>query len=203
VRQQVKSLLITWTRPPFTCNAAVYRQKSDVGATGGESKIFTARSRLRRSTPPTFATLGAAIVIAGVIGQTPASPSASAESTPGSEDGNLAFTLDRVERDWVDPDHTRAPQGTWVLIPIIAKNVGDTAQTFRAEDQKLKEPGGQALSPDMNTMDVEFPGHNVVMIEPGSQSLVYLLFDVPFGVLPNKIELHESSQSPGATLDLP
>jgi hypothetical protein len=26
---------------------------------------------------------------------------------------------------------------------------------------------------------------------------------VPFGVLPNKIELHESAQSPGETLDLP
>jgi hypothetical protein len=182
---------------------------------GGEGKIFTAHNFLGPSMPPTLAALGAAIVIAGFVGacssegtqggtgQTPASPSASAESTPGSEDGNLAFTLDRVERDWVDPDHTRAPQGTWVLIPVTAKNVGDSAQTFRAEDQKLKEPGGQALSPDTNTMDVEFPGHNAVTIEPGSQSLVYLLFDVPFGVLPDEIELHESAQSPGATLDLP
>ena len=164
---------------------------------------------------PAFARLAAAIVVAGVIGacssegsredagQTPASPSAPAESTAGSQDGNLAFTLDRVERDWVDPDHTRAPQGTWVLIPVTAKNVGESAQTFRAEDQKLKEPGGQAISPDTATMDVEFPGHNAVAIEPGNQSLVYLLFDVPFGVIANQIELHESAQSPGVMLDLP
>jgi hypothetical protein len=52
-------------------------------------------------------------------------------------------------------------------------------------------------------MDAEFPGHKAVTIEPGNQSLVYLLFDVPFGLLANKIELHESAESPGVTLDLP
>jgi hypothetical protein len=176
-----------------------------VGGEGGRSKISTAR----------IATACAAVITAGVIGacssegsqggtaSTPASPPASAGQTPGNRDGSLEFTIDRVERDWVDPDHTRAPKGTWVLIPVTARNVGDAAQTFAADDQRLKEPEGQALSPDTNTMDVEFPGHNAVTIEPGNQSLVYLLFDVPFGLLPNKIELHESAGSPGVTLDLP
>jgi hypothetical protein len=143
---------------------------------------------------PASAILAVAVVVAGLLG---------ACSSHEPKKGHLVFTLDRVQRDWVDPDHTRAPQGTWVLIPVTAKNDGDGAQTFRAEDQKLKEPGGQTLSPDINAMDEEFPGHSSVTIEPGSQSLVYLLFDVPFGVLPNKIELHESAQSPGETLDLP
>jgi hypothetical protein len=134
--------------------------------------------------------------------QTAASPSASA-SAPGTKDGDLTFTLDRVERDWVDPDHSRAPEGTWVRIPVTVRNVGDTAKTFAAEDQKLEEPGGQTLSPDTETMNAEFPGHTSVVVQPGSQSLVYLLFDVPFGVIANKIELHESAQSPGVTLDLP
>jgi hypothetical protein len=52
-------------------------------------------------------------------------------------------------------------------------------------------------------MNAEFPGHTSVVIQPGSQSLVYLLFDVPFGLLPNEIDLHESAQSPGVTLALP
>ena len=56
------------------------------------------------------------------------------------------FTLDRVERDWVDPDHSRAPKGTWVRIPVTVRNAGDTAQTFAASDQKLTEPGGNAYT---------------------------------------------------------
>jgi hypothetical protein len=135
--------------------------------------------------------------------QSPASPSGSAEQAAGTTDGNFVFTIDRVERDWVDPDHSRAPQGTWVRIPVTVRNTGDSAQTFTAADQKLKEPGGQTLSPDTDTMNAKFPGHTSVVIQPGSQSLVYLLFDVPFGVMANKIELHESTQSPGVTLDLP
>lgn len=170
-----------------------------------ESSIFKARI----ATVCGAAATAAVIAACGSGGteenssQPPASPQSSAESANGTQDGDLVFTLDRVERDWVDPNHTRAPQGTWVLIPVTAKNVGDGAQTFRAEDQKLKEPGGQDITPDTNTMDVKFPGHKAVTVEPGSQSLVYLLFDVPFGVLPNKLELHESAQSPGVTLDLP
>jgi uncharacterized protein DUF4352 len=139
----------------------------------------------------------------GGAGQTQASQPASADAAPGTKDGNLVFTIDRVERDWVDPDHSRAPQGTWVRIPVTVRNVGDTAETFAADDQKLKEPGGQVLSPDTDTMNAEFPGHTSVVIQPGSQSLVYLLFDVPFGLIANKIELHESAQSPGVTFDLP
>jgi hypothetical protein len=150
--------------------------------------------RLRRLMSPAFAILAVAVVVAGLVG---------ACSSQAPRAGHLEFTLDRVQRDWVDPEHTRAPKGTWVLTPVTVKNVGDGPATFRAEDQKLKEPGGQTLSPDTDTMDVEFPGHSSVTVEPGSQSLVYLLFDVPFGVLPNKIELHESAQSPGETLDLP
>jgi hypothetical protein len=136
-------------------------------------------------------------------GQTPASPQSSAESANGTQDGDLVFTLGRVERDWVDPDHSRAPQGTWVRIPVTVRNTGDAPHTFAADDQKLKEPGGEALSADTDTMNAEFPGHTSVVIQAGSQSLVYLLFDVPFGLLPNEIDLHESAQSPGVTLALP
>lgn len=172
---------------------------------GGESNIFATR----------IATVCAALVTAAAIAacgsggtdegtaQSPAPPSASADPASGTKDGNLEFTIDRVERDWVDPDHSRAPQGTWVRIPVTVKNAGDSAQTFAAADQKLTDPGGQTLSPDTETMNAKFPGHTSVVIQPGSQSLVYLLFDVPFGVMANKIELHESAQSPGVTLDLP
>ena len=83
-----------------------------------------------------------------------------------------------------------------MLIPVTARNVGESAQTFRAEDQKLKEPGGQAISPDTATMDVEFPGNNAVAIEPGNQSQVYLLFDVPFGVIANTIEFMNPRSRP-------
>ena len=197
-------MLIVKTRPPLTCNAARIAGEEWKGS-GGESNIFRAR----------IATVCAAVLTAAGIAacnsggteegtaQTPASPSASAEPSSGTKDGNLVFTLDRVERDWVDPDHSRAPQGTWVRIPLTVRNEGDTARTFAADDQKLKEPGGQTLSPDTETMNAEFPGHTSVVIQPGSQSLVYLLFDVPFGLIANKIELHESAQSLGVTLDLP
>lgn len=171
---------------------------------GGESTIFKAR----------IATVCVAVVSSALIAacdsggsdtgtQTPASPPGAAEPSPGTTDGDLVFTLDHVERDWVDPEHSRAPQGTWVRIPVTVRNAGDTAQTFAASDQKLTEPGGQTITPDTDTMNAEFPGHSSVVIQPGSQSLVYLLFDVPFGVVANKIELHESAQSPGVTLDLP
>ncbi len=181
----------------------VSRKKRRSGS-GGESTIFKAR----------IATVWVAVVSSALIAAcgsggsdgdtaTSASPPAAVESAPGTTDGNFVFTLDRVERDWVDPDHSRAPQGTWVRIPVTVRNAGDTAQTFAASDQKLMEPGGQTLSPDTDAMNAEFPGHTSVVIQPGSQSLVYLLFDVPFGVVANKIELHESAQSPGVTLDLP
>ena len=178
--------------------------KDDVGQRR-ETTIFKAR----------IATVCVAVATAAVIAacgsggtedgtaQTPASPSASAEPSSGTKDGNLVFTLDRVERDWVDPDHSRAPAGTWVRIPLTVRNDGDIAQTFAADNQKLKEPGGQTMSPDTDTMNAEFPGHTSVVIQPGSQSLVYLLFDVPFGLMADKIELHESAESPGVTLDLP
>src|SRR5215218_5256093 len=180
-------------------------QEKRWSGSGGESNIFRAR----------IATVCLAVVTAAGIAacnsggreegtaQTPASAPASAEPSSGTKDGNLVFTLDRVERDWVDPDHSRAPAGTWVRIPLTVRNDGDIAQTFAADNQKLKEPGGQTLSPDTETMNAEFPGHTSVVIQPGSQSLVYLLFDVPFGLIANKIELHESAKSPGVTLDLP
>ncbi|HKV17439.1 MAG TPA: DUF4352 domain-containing protein [Mycobacterium sp.] len=155
--------------------------------------------------------MGVAVVVAAAVAAcgskgddtAQTSASASVESAPGTQDGRLAFTVDQVERDWVDPDHSRAPQGTWVRIPVTVRNTGDSPQTFSAEDQKLVDPGGQTVAPDTDSMNAEFPGHTSVVIQPASQSLVYLLFDVPFGLLPNRIELHESAQSPGVTLDLP
>jgi Domain of unknown function (DUF4352) len=197
-------LLIVKTCSPLTCNAAGIAGEAWSGS-GGESNIF--RARIATVCAAVLAAAGIAACSSGGTeegtAQTPASPPASAEPSSETKDGNLVFTLDRVERDWVDPDHSRAPRGTWVRIPLTVRNEGDTAQTFAADDQKLKEPGGQALSPDTDAMNAEFPGHTSVVIQPGSQSLVYLLFDVPFGHMADKIELHESAQSPGVTLDLP
>jgi hypothetical protein len=135
---------------------------------------------------------------------------ATKEKAPGIgdavRDGKFQFTVTDVEagKKKVGNEYlnTKA-QGQFYLVDITVKNIGDEAQIFFADNQTLFNADGQEYSAD-STASIYLDESNSFMeeINPGNTVKGTVVFDIPKGMDPSKIELHDSMLSGGVTVDL-
>ena len=112
-------------------------------------------------------------------------------------DGKFAFIVTKVDTSRTF-SHTRA-QGVYVIVSMAVRNVGTEAQFFEMAAQTLKDRTGRAYSASF--MDPSHLGE-VNNIDPGLQVSVKEVFDVPPGVRPTQIVLHDSASSHGVPVNL-
>ncbi|MFE5811731.1 DUF4352 domain-containing protein [Streptomyces sp. NPDC056491] len=83
------------------------------------------------------------------------------------------------------------------------RNIGDRAQIFDGSDQKLIDRNGSKYSADVGaSLLIDGSESFLEQINPGNAVDGIVVFDIPKGADPVRIELHDSLLSGGITADL-
>lgn len=121
-------------------------------------------------------------------------------------DGQLEFTVTKVQKGVKsvgDQYLNEKAQGQFVLVSVTVSNIGDQAQLLSDSSQKVRDAKGREFSSD--TGAAIYVKDNKVFLEeinPGNAVKGTLVFDMPKGIEPASIELHDSPFSDGVTVQL-
>ncbi len=121
-------------------------------------------------------------------------------------DGSFEFTVTQVEAGV--PSLGTAPvskqaQGTFVLVHMHVRNVGNDAQYFDGSSQTLVDTQGRRHSADSGAAIYLGDTESFLnQINPGNEVDGIVVFDVPADAQPASMELHDSPFSGGATVRL-
>jgi hypothetical protein len=89
------------------------------------------------------------------------------------------------------------------IVDLVITNIGDESQSFSGENCTLLNAEGQEFSADSEAAfyfeDAEWLYEE---INPGNSLATKVIFDVPAGMAPTSIELHDSAFSGGVTVNL-
>jgi hypothetical protein len=142
--------------------------------------------------------LAAATLVTGCLGPDhqaiPGSPPTVALNQE-VRDGELAFKVTRVELAQPKIGY-RTAQGTFVVVSMTVKNIGDGMRTVYCQNQRLTDLSGK-------TYDDAVPvgaGEDPMDIKPRKQVDIRCAFDVPVGTLAGAVEVHDQAYSTGATV---
>ncbi|MEV1246680.1 DUF4352 domain-containing protein [Nonomuraea sp. NPDC050022] len=98
---------------------------------------------------------------------------------------------------------SKRAQGKFLLVHITVKNVGDEAQAFNGGAQRLYDSEGKEYEASSEAaIYLEDSKSLYEDINPGNSVEGIVLFDVPKGMTPSSIELHDSIFSDGVKLSL-
>ncbi|MEY9214048.1 DUF4352 domain-containing protein [Thermobifida halotolerans] len=122
------------------------------------------------------------------------------------EDGAFAFTVTDVETGVSsigDSFLAEEAQGQYVIVHVTVENIGDQAQMFDGSNQKLFDADGKEYSND-SSAEIALDNSDAFLtdINPGNKVDAQVVFDIPEGVEPASIELHDSMFSGGVTVSL-
>lgn len=128
---------------------------------------------------------------------------APATATVGQEvrDGVFAFTVSKVDPPTNSID-TQTASGKYVVVHLTVTNIGDAPQQFWEIDQALIDKDGRQYKYDTMATVFSRGAGKSNWINPGSTLESTVVFDIPAGAQPASIELHDSGNSPGVTVDL-
>ncbi|RTL70277.1 MAG: DUF4352 domain-containing protein [Pseudonocardiaceae bacterium] len=122
-------------------------------------------------------------------------------------DGDFAFVVTGVapavkqlgKGSW----STRA-QGEFVLVTVTVTNIGKESTMFSGGNQKLRDAQGREFDADSGSAVMYVPDSESFLnqINPGNSVNATVVFDVPVGLQPTAIELHDSMFSRGVTVSL-
>ncbi|PSL01026.1 uncharacterized protein DUF4352 [Murinocardiopsis flavida] len=124
------------------------------------------------------------------------------------ESGAFAFTVTDVETGVASVQDdtgyiTTKADGSYVVVSVTVENVGDESGIFDSTAQKLHDADGKEYSTDAEAQLTEGADSWVNDINPGNKVDGKLIFDVPEGVQPDSVELHDFlSLDGGAVVDL-
>jgi hypothetical protein len=94
-------------------------------------------------------------------------------------------------------------QGQFCVVSLTITNIGNSAQTFDGDDSTLLNAAGQKFSADSEaTLYLDDSSSFYEEINPGNTLNSKIVFDVPAGMTPTAIELHDSMFSWGVTVTL-
>jgi len=138
------------------------------------------------------------------------SPRATAEATIGEPvmDGKFEFVVRGVEcgLEQVGTDFlVEKAQGQFCLVTLTVKNIGDEPQTLFDRDQVGVGTNGAVYGANSaagiaaNDVDSQVW---VTEINPGNQMTGVVVYDLPEGVELAQVQLHDTTLSDGATVDL-
>jgi hypothetical protein len=123
------------------------------------------------------------------------------------QDGSFTFTVTDVQTgvQALGESFLRTEaQGEFVLVHVTVTNVGADSTTFMGANQTLLDTQGREFTADSSAavMNVPDSASFFTPINPGNSVDGVLVFDVPEGLSPAAIELHESMFSGGALVSL-
>ncbi|GAB3581233.1 DUF4352 domain-containing protein [Calidifontibacter terrae] len=121
-------------------------------------------------------------------------------------DGKFEFTVTKVKtgvKSIGDQYLGKQAQGSFVLISVTVKNIGDKSQTMFDDNQKVTDTQGRQFSADTEA-SIYLKNNNLWMneINPGNTATGTLIYDMPAGATPASLELHDSAFSGGVTVSL-
>ncbi len=121
-------------------------------------------------------------------------------------DGDFQFTVKGIEcgkKSVGTADFGKKAQGEYCFVNLSVKNVGNKAGTFFGDNQKVFNAQGQEYAADTEAaIYVDDSKSFLEDINPGNTLTGLIIFDVPKGTSPVKIELHSTLFSKGVTVDL-
>ncbi|OCB14095.1 Mpr protein [Mycolicibacterium porcinum] len=123
-------------------------------------------------------------------------------------DGKFEFVVKAVQPGLAEvgdnPYLREKAQGQFVIVTLSVQNIGDRAQGFSPSNQKLIDTQGRSFESDSSAQialgDSDIPVWDD--INPGNAVDVSLVYDMPVGAAPARIELHDSMFSGGVTVEL-
>jgi uncharacterized protein DUF4352 len=142
--------------------------------------------------------LAAAALVTGCLGQEQRTPPGSPPTAALNEevhDGGLAFTVTRVELAQPKIGY-RSAQGTFVVVSMRVKNIGDGWRGVYCQNQVLTDLKGRTYVDAVPVGE----GEDMMDIKPGKQADVQCAFDVPVGTLAGAVEVHGQPYSTGVTV---
>lgn len=121
-------------------------------------------------------------------------------------DGKFEFTVTKVREGVkkVGSEYIGATaQGQFILVNITVENIGDESQTFSSMGQTMYDSKGREFSADDSaSIYIDDSNSFLTEINPGNKVKGVIAFDVPKGVSPVGIELHDSIFSGGVDVSL-
>jgi Domain of unknown function (DUF4352) len=131
-------------------------------------------------------------------------------ATPGigqpAADGKFQFVVQGVDcstKQIGDSDFGATAQGQFCIVDLTIKNIGNEPQSFLGDNATLLNAEGQKFSADSEAA-LYLPNSSSLYedINPGNSLASKVIFDVPAGMTPSGIELHDSAFSGGVTVAL-
>ncbi|NDI47172.1 DUF4352 domain-containing protein [Goekera deserti] len=121
-------------------------------------------------------------------------------------DGDLSFVVHGIDCSvtTIGGRYLNATaQGTFCVVDLTVHNIGDEAQRFSGDDSTLYNAQGQEYSADVGAaLYLEDAQSFYEQINPGNALDAKIVFDVPSGMIPTSIELHDSPFSTGVSVEL-
>lgn len=158
----------------------------------------------RRAVLVTLGVLGLAVV---AIPRPPAEPEPAPVGLGAAvRDGRFEFVateLDCGETVLDDEFLDRSAQGEYCMVDVRVRNVGTEPQTLDAGSQRLYAVGGNEFRAE-GGINLFLDGGlaSRTPINPGNEVQGVLVFDVPPGTQPDRLELHDSPFSEGVEVDV-
>jgi Protein kinase domain/Domain of unknown function (DUF4352) len=169
------------------------------------------RRRWRRRLLGGVALLAALLLLANAAGDRDRPAGRAREAaTPGlhqpARDGQFEFVVRSVRCGLrrVGPELAgRTPQGRFCLVAVSVANVGTEARDFAAGQQHLFGGDGRRHSVDGTATAANgSPRLLLSQVNPGNRIAGTLVYDVPPGMRPARMELHDSPFSRGVAVDV-
>jgi hypothetical protein len=91
---------------------------------------------------------------------------------------------------------SRTAEGTFVIVSLRVRNIGDWPRTVYCQNQRLTDLRGRTYD---NAVPVG-AGEDTDNIQPGKQVDVQCAFDVPVGTLAGAVDIHDQPFSGGVTV---
>lgn len=138
-------------------------------------------------------------------GQGTGGPAQTASMGMPARDGKFEFTVTSLKRAQTaggptNPYSQAKAQGEFIIVGLTVRNIGDQAQTYFANNQKLVAAGKQYSA--SSEAAIYMPNSNMAEINPGLQVQPSVAFDVPVGTVPDDVDLHDSAFSGGVMVGL-
>jgi hypothetical protein len=121
-------------------------------------------------------------------------------------DGDFSFVVSGVDCSLTQIGNeylSTTAQGQFCVVSVAVTNIGDSAGSFFGDNSKLLNAEGQEFSADSEAaIYLEESDSLFEEINPGNTLNSKIVFDVPAGIVPTAIELHDSAFSGGVTVAL-
>ena len=142
---------------------------------------------------------------ADAVAQEPTDTAAVGIGQPAA-DGDFQFVVNGVDcsrTELGDQYFNTTAQGQFCLVDLTITNIGSESQSFLGDNATLFNAQGQEFSADTEAaFYLENADSLYEEINPGNALNTKVVFDVPAGMVPSSIELHDSMLSGGVTVAL-